>query len=97
MVVVIHRILELRAWLKSFAPSLRTSRTNRKVWLSLIRIHLTISILGIAAVSEISVIPLECNLNINVFTEAKQIRKKSDGSQSPERAESPSSKDQVEM
>lgn len=31
------------------------------------------------------------------FTEEKQIQKKSDGSQSPERAESPSSKDQVEM
>lgn len=30
-------------------------------------------------------------------TEEKQIQKKSDGSQSPERAESPSSKDQVEM
>ncbi|CAL8376817.1 unnamed protein product [Boreogadus saida] len=33
----------------------------------------------------------------NQQKEAKQIRKKSDGSQSPERAESPSSKDQVEM
>lgn len=32
-----------------------------------------------------------------VLIEEKQIQKKSDGSQSPERAESPSSKDQVEM
>lgn len=36
-------------------------------------------------------------LKKNHFPEEKRIQKKSDGCQSPERADSPSSKDQVEM